>query len=152
LRDNVPGAVIQPDVMAVRIRFESVAGLDALEQQLRFLREEHFGALPREDEMDLLREEVKTSLDKMLEFRRGNTALMEALMLALPDIADGAESKASARTVLTEAGMLDENGALNWPALAQRKAAPMTWEQAVRMFVKQPAEVERLLAMADEPA
>lgn len=41
-RDNVPGAMIQPEVIAVRIGFENVAGLDALEQQLRFLREEHF--------------------------------------------------------------------------------------------------------------
>lgn len=42
LRDNVPGALIQPEVIAVRIGFDNVAGLDALEQQLRLLREEHF--------------------------------------------------------------------------------------------------------------
>lgn len=105
--------------------------------------------LPRDEEMDLLRGEVKGSLDKLLEYRRGNTALLEALMLALPDIAEG-NGKDAACNVLTEAGMLDKNGALDWPALAQRKAAPMTWEQAVRMFVKQPAEVERLLAMQDD--
>jgi len=41
---NPDGAEIQPEVMAVRLRFENVAGLDALEKQLRYLREEHFGA------------------------------------------------------------------------------------------------------------
>jgi hypothetical protein len=106
--------------------------------------------IPRDEEMDLLRDEVRTSLNKMLEFRRGNTALLEALMLSLPDISEG-EGKDAVRNVLTEAQMLDQHGALNWPALQQRKDSPMTWEQAVRMFVKQPAEVEMLLAMADEP-
>lgn len=43
-RDNVPGNLIQPDVMAVRIAFTTVAGLDALENQLRKLRAEHFSA------------------------------------------------------------------------------------------------------------
>lgn len=42
LRDTTPGKVINPEVMAVRIAFFSVAGLDALEQQLRILREESF--------------------------------------------------------------------------------------------------------------
>ena len=42
LRDNTPGTEIQPETMAVRIGFDSVAGLDALEQQLRLLRAEHF--------------------------------------------------------------------------------------------------------------
>ena len=41
-RDNAPDAVIQPDAMCVRLRFWSVAGLDALEQQLRYLRDVHF--------------------------------------------------------------------------------------------------------------
>lgn len=43
-RDNPPGSQLQPDAMAVRIRFATVAGLDALEAQLRFLREEHFAS------------------------------------------------------------------------------------------------------------
>ena len=42
LRDTTPGKVINPEVIAVRIAFFSVAGLDALEQQLRILREESF--------------------------------------------------------------------------------------------------------------
>lgn len=41
-RDNPPGKHIQPEDMAVRIRFENAAGLDALEKQLRYLREVHF--------------------------------------------------------------------------------------------------------------
>lgn len=45
-RDNPPGKVLQPEAMAVRLRFATVAGLDALEQQLRFLREEHFPSTP----------------------------------------------------------------------------------------------------------
>lgn len=44
LKDNPEGRAIQPEEMAVRIRFENVAGLDALEQQLQLLREEHFAA------------------------------------------------------------------------------------------------------------
>lgn len=45
-RDNIPGALIQADVMCVRIRFENVAGLDVLEKQLRYLREFHFHSNP----------------------------------------------------------------------------------------------------------
>jgi hypothetical protein len=41
-RDNPPGGMLQPDVMAIRIEFTTVAGLDALENQLRYLREVHF--------------------------------------------------------------------------------------------------------------
>lgn len=45
LRDNKPGTVIQPEQMAVRLRFANEAGLAALEQHLRILREEHFPPL-----------------------------------------------------------------------------------------------------------
>jgi hypothetical protein len=41
-RDNAPDAMVQPESMAVRLRFENVAGLDALEKQLAFVRSEHF--------------------------------------------------------------------------------------------------------------
>lgn len=41
-RGNPAGKAIQPDEMAVRLAFTSVAGLDALEKQLRYLREVHF--------------------------------------------------------------------------------------------------------------
>lgn len=43
-RENPPGTVIQPEQIAVRLRFASEAGLAALEQQLRRLREERFAA------------------------------------------------------------------------------------------------------------
>jgi hypothetical protein len=46
MRDNPPGRMLQPEEMCVRIRFASVAGLDALENQLRLLREECFGSPP----------------------------------------------------------------------------------------------------------
>jgi hypothetical protein len=45
-RDTTPGAVIQPDVMCVRIRFENAAGLAALEKQIRYVREVHFAGVP----------------------------------------------------------------------------------------------------------
>lgn len=41
-RDNPPGYTIQPEEMCVRLRFANVAGLDALEKELRKLRETHF--------------------------------------------------------------------------------------------------------------
>ncbi len=47
-RENVDGTVIMPDDMCVRIRFENVAGLDALEKQLRYLRDAHFPATKTE--------------------------------------------------------------------------------------------------------
>jgi hypothetical protein len=48
LRDKPnPGNEIPPEKMAVRLAFFTVAGLDALEQQLRILRETHFAAAPQ---------------------------------------------------------------------------------------------------------
>lgn len=49
LRDDGPDE-IPAELMAVRLRFENVAGLDALEQQLRLLRETHFSAPPTNQE------------------------------------------------------------------------------------------------------
>jgi hypothetical protein len=43
-RDNEADKQIRPDVMVVRVGFHSVAGLDALEAQLRHLRRVHFPA------------------------------------------------------------------------------------------------------------
>ncbi|OYZ19371.1 MAG: hypothetical protein B7X65_13855 [Polaromonas sp. 39-63-25] len=45
-RNLEPRKILNPEDMCVRIRFENVAGLDALEQQLRFLREELFATSP----------------------------------------------------------------------------------------------------------
>lgn len=41
-RDNPDGMEIQPESMAVRLRFANEAGLDALESQLAYLRQVHF--------------------------------------------------------------------------------------------------------------
>jgi len=41
-RDNQPDAVLQPDAMVVRLRFENEVGFDALLHQLKLLREVHF--------------------------------------------------------------------------------------------------------------
>ena len=49
LRDDGPDE-IPAELMAVRLRFENVAGLDALEQQLRLLRETHFLTPPTKQE------------------------------------------------------------------------------------------------------
>lgn len=40
-RDNPPGHMLQPDAMAVRLRFASPAGLAALENEIRKMRETH---------------------------------------------------------------------------------------------------------------
>ena len=84
---------------------------------------------------------------EVASYRAGNTALLEALMLAHEE----RDSANAARCgVLCEAGMLDEDGACNWPALEARKQKQQTWEQAVRECITDPAEVERLLALADD--
>ncbi|MFZ3286589.1 MAG: hypothetical protein WA191_07035 [Telluria sp.] len=41
-RDNAPCEMLHPEAMCVRIRFENVAGLDAMEKQLKYLRAAHF--------------------------------------------------------------------------------------------------------------
>lgn len=43
-------APIQPEAMAVRLRFSSVAGLDTLEAQLLELRKDHFPGTIRKEE------------------------------------------------------------------------------------------------------
>jgi hypothetical protein len=40
--DNEPDSVVRAEEMVVRLRFENVAGLDALEAQLRHVRRVHF--------------------------------------------------------------------------------------------------------------
>jgi hypothetical protein len=44
LQGNPPGTVIEPEQMAIRLGFATEAGLSALEQHLRILREERFAA------------------------------------------------------------------------------------------------------------
>ena len=42
--ENLPGTMIHPEDMVVRIRFSTVRGLEVLENHLRLLREVHFQA------------------------------------------------------------------------------------------------------------
>lgn len=95
----------------------------------------HLGAL-----VDELRDETA-------RYRAGNTALLKALMYAHEDKDDANALRGQA---LREAGMLNEDGSCNWDALEARKPKPQTWEQAVRECITDPAEVERLLALADD--
>ena len=60
-RGNAEGALIQPNDIAVRIAFENVAGLDALEKQLRRLRESHF-AVPVQPKADPLTDDLVGAL------------------------------------------------------------------------------------------
>lgn len=45
-RDNHPGQMLQPEAMAVRLRFASPAGLEALEREIRKMRETHGWEIP----------------------------------------------------------------------------------------------------------
>ncbi|PZV05538.1 MAG: hypothetical protein DCF23_02610 [Cyanobium sp.] len=63
------------------------------------------------------------------QFRNGNPALLEALML---DHEDRDIVNAARCVVLCEAWMPDEEGACNWTALEVRNPKQQTQEQAVR--------------------
>lgn len=97
-----------------------------------------------EDEADQLRDEVLDSMRKVSSYHAGNTALLGALMNLVAGI-PGADMDAT--KLLRDAGMLDAEGEMNWMALKDREEKPMTWPAAVRKFVKNPAEQERLLAL-----
>ena len=105
--------------------------------------------LTPETELDMLRQEVYDSMETVEQYRGGNTELIEVLMKVMGDKPD---ARVSALMLLTECGMVRQDGALNWPALAQRKDNRWTWEQLVRKFVKQPSEVDRLLNMDSAPS
>ena len=103
--------------------------------------------LPRDEEMHLLRLEVMNLSNKVQEYHKGNTTLMNALLRLADQHNDS--NVGNARKVLKLAGVMFEDDGANWRALEHRKANPMTWEDAVRMFVKQPAERDRILALAE---
>ena len=66
LKDVEPGTEIDPSSMAVRLAFFSVAGLDALEQQLRILREESFpSTTPQPDRTAELEAALKVARDAL---------------------------------------------------------------------------------------
>lgn len=88
------------------------------------------------------------SMVRLAEYHRGNTELLEALMHVHARAVDADDRVAS---VLAKAGLLDGSGALDWPALEQRRDKPMAWQDAVNRFVKDPTMREELLALDDDP-
>lgn len=106
--------------------------------------------LTKDEEQNAYALEVHAQMDTVASYRAGNTQLLEALMLSLADMAEGT-GKDAACDALRAAGMLDEGGALNWPALAKRKEQRWTWREAVTALVKQPAVQAHLLRMDDAP-
>lgn len=104
--------------------------------------------LPRDEEMHLLRLEVMGLSTKVQEYHKGNTTLLDALRRLAVQPND--TNLLNAQKVLKLAGVMFDDDGANWAALESRKVNPMTWDQAVRMFVKQPAERDRILALADE--
>lgn len=90
--------------------------------------------------------QVAQDMDLIADYRNGNTALLETLMLTVWE-QPGAE--AAVRQVLTEAGMLVGDQP-QWEALALRKNARWSWREAVRRLVTDEAEQLRLLAMDDK--
>lgn len=73
LKDVEPGTEIDPSSMAVRLAFFSVSGLDALEQQLRILREESFpNTTPQPDRVAELEAALKVARDGIDKFLVAN--------------------------------------------------------------------------------
>jgi hypothetical protein len=82
------------------------------------------------------------------KYRNGNTTLLELLMKLC--CGEHTSVLKEARDILLGAGLMNADYTPNWQALEDRKPKPQTWEQAVRECVTDPAEVERLLALADD--
>jgi hypothetical protein len=82
------------------------------------------------------------------QYKAGNTELME-LWLKLLEGQDIFDVQERVREILEGAGLL-RDGRADWAALEARKPQQQTWEQAVRECVTDPAEVDRLLALADD--
>lgn len=81
-------------------------------------------------------------------FKRGNTELLELFMKL--HAGEHESILPRVREILAGAGLLNVDNTLNWPALEDRKPKQKTWEQAVRECITDPAERERLLALADD--
>lgn len=93
-------------------------------------------------------DQLADALATVARYKSGNTSLIEALMRFAEGHPDAGEF---AQPILAQCGMLNEaDGSLNWAALEARKLKQQTWEQAVRECITDPAEVERLLALADD--
>lgn len=97
------------------------------------------------DAMLLAAHEAETQRD---QYRAGNTELL-GLWMKLLDGQDIIDVQERVREILEGAGLL-RDGKPEWAALEARKPKRQTWEQAVRECVTDPAEAERLLALADD--
>jgi hypothetical protein len=103
--------------------------------------------LPRDQEMAMLLQEVAESMDTIASYHKGNTALLEALMNCVEFRPDAIPE---AVMLLNQAGLMSDEFVANRAALEQRKAHPLTWEQALCKLVKQPEHRAELLAMGKE--
>ena len=103
LKDVEPGTEIDPSSMAVRLAFFSVSGLDALEQQLRILREESFpNTTPQPDrvaELEQLRQRV-TEKDEVIAEAGEMLAMRDRQLAAIK--ADNATAWAQAHRLALE--------------------------------------------------
>ena len=99
LKDVEPGTEIDPSSMAVRLAFFSVSGLDALEQQLRILREESFpNTTPQPDRVaELEAETTKLKLDLLTSYGEaeelsGKVAELEKALKAAREAIDALQN------------------------------------------------------------
>lgn len=121
LKDVEPGTEIDPSSMAVRLAFFSVSGLDALEQQLRILREESFpNTTPQPDRVaELEAETTKLKLDLLTSYGEaeelsGKVAELEkALRVAREALANCAADYLHADSVLTDSALAKINEVLH---------------------------------------
>lgn len=98
--------------------------------------------LSRDEEMAMLLHEVAESMNTIASYHKGNTALLEALMNCV-EFRPNAIPEAI--MLLNLAGLMSDELLANRAALGQRKAHPLTWEQAVCKLVKQPAHQAQML-------
>lgn len=111
---------------------------------------------PIESELEQVYELLVQAQQERDSFRAGNTALLEALMCFVYRVSNGGrageiELEINAATqVLREAGMIANDGSMDWDALDARKPKRQTWAEAVHECVTDPQEIARLMALDDE--
>jgi len=100
LRDTEEGAKIPVEKMAVRLEFANVAGLDALEQQLRILRSVHFGTSPAapvaeevagESELDYRRRQMNAVWDFLRPNESNDMDWADEIIIAIQNRAPAVE-------------------------------------------------------------
>ena len=114
LKDVEPGTEIDPSSMAVRLAFFSVSGLDALEQQLRILREESFpSTTPKPDrtaELEQLRQrvaELEKERDELKLVVSAHADFFSRTQSEMADLKESVECLSATNDFLT--GKRDEN-------------------------------------------